>query len=268
VIVVGVAIVAGSVGWFIRRARIGARARSVGGTRLRLVARIGSELTRETAARAAVGGLGGYVFGGLVPAVLGFGIGIAWGPVMRVRAARRERDRLTAQLPDLLRALASALRAGRNLPQALEAACEDATPPLRDALDAATGHLLVGGSMDEALDLFEARARTPDASIVVETLRIGRAAGSNLPAILDVAVSAMAEREQIARDRRAASAQAKVSAGVVASMPAAFFLLVGSGARAQFEFLFRDPIGWGLLGAGLLLETGGALWMRALLRPR
>jgi Flp pilus assembly protein TadB len=78
----------------------------------------------------------------------------------------------------------------------------------------------------------------------------------------------MADRDQIARDRRAASAQAKVSAAVVAVMPVAFFLLIGSGARAQFAFLFGDPIGWALLTTGVLLEAGGALWMRALLRPR
>jgi Flp pilus assembly protein TadB len=32
--------------------------------------------------------------------------------------------------------------------------------------------------------------------------------------------------------------------------------------------LFGDPIGWALLAGGLILEAGGALWMRALMRPR
>jgi tight adherence protein B len=99
-------------------------------------------------------------------------------------------------------------------------------------------------------------------------LKIGRAAGANLPLILDVAVESLSEREQIARDRRATSAQAKLSALVVALMPVAFFAIVGSGAHDQVHVLFGDPIGWALLGAGLILEAGGALWMRALLRPR
>ena len=59
-----------------------------------------------------------------------------------------------------------------------------------------------------------------------------------------------------------------MSALVVGLMPIAFFAIVGSGARDQVHVLFGDPIGWALLAGGLVLEAGGALWMRALLRPR
>ena len=51
-------------------------------------------------------------------------------------------------------------------------------------------------------------------------------------------------------------------------MPLAFFAIVGSGARDQLRVLVGDPIGWALLASGVVLEAGGALWMRALLRPR
>src|SRR5205807_1166803 len=70
------------------------------------------------------------------------------------------------------------------------------------------------------------------------------------------------------RDRAATSAQAKMSALVVGLMPLAFFAIVGSGARDQLRVLVGDPIGWALLASGVVLEAGGARWMRALLRPR
>jgi tight adherence protein B len=254
--------------WFARRARIGARSRAAGGVRLHLFDRLGSVSARAIAARAAFGALLGMFLGGAALAAVGGVAGAVSGPVGRARAARKSEQKLAEQLPDLLRALSAALRAGRSLPQALGAARDEATAPVRTALDTAVKRLEFGASLDESLDAFAARAASPDAALAVETLKIGRAAGANLPAILDVAVESLAERERIARDRRAASAQAKMSGLVVGLMPVAFFAMVGSGARDQVRILFGDPIGWVLLATGLVLEAGGALWMRALLRPR
>ena len=252
---------------FARRARVGRRSRNVAG--------VGSGLERFLTPsfrigglRAAVGALAGMVLGGSVLAVVGAVAGAVSEPVLRARAARNRDRRLIEQLPDMMRALAAAIRSGRSIPQALEAAREESIPPLRAALDTADARLSVGATLDEALDAFATEAATEDASLVVETLKIGRAAGANLPLILDVAVESLVERERIARDRRATSAQAKMSALVVGLMPLAFFAIVGSGARDQLRVLIGDPIGWALLAGGVILEAGGALWMRALLKPR
>ncbi|MGZ4212329.1 MAG: type II secretion system F family protein [Actinomycetota bacterium] len=263
IVVAAAASCVGFVVWFARRARIGARSREAAGPRRRTHA-----AARAIVAPALTGALVGMFAGGWVLAIAGGVAGAAWRPLRRARDARSRNGRIVAQLPDMLRALAAALRAGRNLPQALEAARDEASAPLRDSLEAAVSLIGVGYSLDEALDALAARAGTQEAALAAETLQIGRAAGANLPAILDVAVESLAERDRIARDRRAASAQAKLSAAVVAAMPVAFFAMVGSGARDQIRILLGDPIGWALLGAGLTLEAGGALWMRALLRPR
>jgi len=255
------------VAWFVRRARVGRRSRHVAGVRTGLASVFTSSL-RIGAARAAVGGLAGMVLGGPVFASVGAVAGAVSGPLLRARAARNRDRRLAEQLPDMMRALAAAIRSGRSIPQALDAAREESIAPLGAALDLAGARLSVGATLDEALDAFAAEAATDDAALVVETLKIGRAAGTNLPMILDVAVESLVERERIARDRRATSAQAKMSALVVGLMPIAFFAIVGSGARDQLRVLLGDPIGWALLAGGVILEAGGALWMRALLRPR
>jgi tight adherence protein B len=208
------------------------------------------------------------VLAGPVVAVVGAGAGAASDAVARRRAARNRARIVDVQLPDMMRALAAALRSGRSIPQALEAARDDATAPLRSALDLAIGRSSVGATLDASLDAFAAEAGTEDASLVVETLKIGRAAGANLPTILDVAVESLVERERIARDRAATASQAKMSAIVVGAMPLAFFAIVGSGAREQLRVLLGDPIGWALLAGGAVLEMSGAMWMRALLRPR
>jgi len=209
------------------------------------------------------------MFLGGAPMAVAAGItGAVSEPGLRARASRGRDRRIDAQLPDLMRALAAAVRAGRSIPQALEAARDEAREPMRALLVLVVGRLSVGASLSEALDAFAKECGTQDAALVVETLKIGRAAGTNLPLILDVAVESLSERDRIARDRRATSAQAKLSALVVGLMPVACFAIVGSGARDQVHVLFGDPIGWVLLAGGLVLEACGALWMRALLRPR
>jgi tight adherence protein B len=254
--------------WFARRARVGRKSRAAAGVRSRALARFRSRRAGTIFGRAAGGALGGMFLGGVPMAIAGSVVGAISEPIMRARASRGRDRRIDAQLPDVMRALSAAVRAGRSVPQALEAARDEARDPIRMPLDRAVGMISVGAPLTESLDAFASDCGTLDAALVVETLKIGRAAGGNLPLILDVAVESLSEREQIARDRRATSAQAKMSALVVALMPVAFFAIVGSGARDQVHVLFGDPVGWVLLGCGLILEAGGALWMRALLRPR
>jgi len=254
--------------WFARRARIGRRSRVAAGERSRVLPRLRSPRVGTIAARSALGATGGMFLGGVPLALAGAIAGAISEPVLRVRASRGRERRMDSQLPDLMRALAAAVRAGRSLPQALEAARDEAREPMRTPIAHAVDRISVGAPLTEALDAFAADCRTPDAALVVETLKIGRAAGANLPLILDVAVESLSERDRIARDRRATSAQAKMSALVVGLMPVAFFAIVGSGARDQVHILLGDPIGWVLLAGGLILEASGALWMRALLRPR
>jgi tight adherence protein B len=254
--------------WFLRRARVGRRSRAAGSVRSRARAPFRLRRARTIVSRSAAGALGGMFLGGVPMAIAGSVAGGITEPVMRARASRGRDRRIDAQLPDVMRALSAAVRAGRSVPQALEAARDEAREPMRAPLDRAVGRISVGAPLTEALDTFAADCGTPDAALVVETLKIGRAAGAKLPLILDVAVESLSEREQVAGDRRATSAQAKMSALVVALMPVAFFAIVGSGAHDQVRVLFGDPIGWALLAGGLILEGGGALWMRALLRPR
>jgi tight adherence protein B len=249
---------------FTRRARLGARARAAAGVHLRVT----GLLARLSPARAVIGALGAFVAMGQFGLVTGAIGGMAWEPLMRARKARAGSRRLDEQLPEVLRSIGAAVRAGRSLPQALEVARDEAGGSARAALDAAIGAQSAGASFDAALDAFALSAGTPAAREVAATLRIGRAAGSNLPAVLDVAVESMVEAERIARDRRAATSQARLSAVVIGAMPVAFFAMVGSSARAQLRVLTGDPLGWAILGLGLLLEAGGTLWIRSVTKAR
>jgi len=252
--------------WFVERARLAARARAVAGIRLRALDRVAMAAPALRAAGLAA--LAGAVMGGWTTAALGAAGTLVVLRVRRRRADANRRAALDAQVPDVMRGIASALRAGRNVPQALDAAAEGAPAPIAEPLRAALARLAVGVPLPDAVEVFARAAGTARAREAAEAIRIGERAAALLPAVLDHAADAMDDRARIDRDRAAAGSQARLSAIVVGAMPVAFYALVGGGARRQLGLLFSDPVGWLLLGAGLGLDVAGVLWMRSMIRSR
>lgn len=213
-------------------------------------------------------GLGGaallMVWSGAPAGVVGF-VGGAAGPsiAMRRRIANRS-ARAAAQMPEILASLAAPVRAGASLPQAFAAAAEEADPPLADALARTTRDLDNGVPIDEAIARFASRCAIPEAVLVGRALRVARQAGGELARVLDEVAETLSDRERLARELRAATAQSRASAMVVAALPVVFLLLMSAGAGDQAHLLFGEPIGWLLLGVGGGLEAAGIFWIRRL----
>jgi tight adherence protein B len=208
----------------------------------------------------------GTVWLGIPGAALGFAAGAAW-PLVGLRLRRQRRgERMDAALPDALESVAAAMRAGLGLARAFRAA--DVTPPADAAVRALVARLDVGAPVEEALEAFAEATGVPAGALVATALRIGYRAGGDLPRVLEALAASLRERDEVAREMRAATAQARLSAWVVAGMPVAFLFLMGATSREQTRLLLRTPIGWGLLGVGLSLEAAGLLWMRRVVSPR
>lgn len=203
------------------------------------------------------------------PAAVVGAIAGAIGPEVFLRRRIAQRSaRIAEQLPDVLAGLGAPIRAGASLPQAFAAARDEAEPPLRGVLDRTCRDLSAGVPQDEAIGLFASRCGVPEARLAARALRVGRQAGAELARVVDEVAETLRDRDRLAREMRAATAQARVSAIVVAALPVVFLLLMSAGARDQTSLLFGEPIGWLLLGVGGLLEGGGILWIRRLTRPK
>ena len=118
--------------------------------------------------------------------------------------------------------------------------------------------------MDEAISRFAIRCAIPEGVLVGRAMRVARQAGSELARVLDEVSETLRERDRLARELRAATAQARASAAVVAALPVVFLLIMSAGAGDQARLLFGEPVGWLLLGVGGALEGGGLLWIRRL----
>ncbi len=113
-----------------------------------------------------------------VPVALAFGAMGAYLPVAIVagRARRRQRD-LAEVWPEAVDNLASAVRAGLSLPEALSGLAVRGPEPLREAFDAFALDYQVTGRFNECLDRLKVRLADPVGDRVVEGLRIAREVG-------------------------------------------------------------------------------------------
>lgn len=128
-----------------------------------------------------VGAIAGTVAGAVtsVPVVaLLAGGAAAWTPfaLVRSRAARRQREHAEAW-PDAVDHLASAVRAGLSLPEALIQLGERGPEPLREPFTQFGRDYGSSGRFAESLDRLKARLADPVGDRVVEALRIAREVG-------------------------------------------------------------------------------------------
>jgi tight adherence protein B len=107
------------------------------------------------------------------------GIG-AWAPVAGVRGrARRRRTVLRDLWPEVVDNLASGVRAGLSLPEALTQVGERGPEPLRPAFVAFGRDYRATGRFGEALDALKDRLADPVADRICEALRITREVGGS-----------------------------------------------------------------------------------------
>jgi tight adherence protein B len=109
---------------------------------------------------------------------LAFGCLAAWLPLGALgRRASRRRRALVSCWPDAVDDLASAVRAGMSLPDAVAALEERAPEPLRPSFARFAADLRVTGSFGLCLDRLKADLSDPVGDRVVEALRLARDVG-------------------------------------------------------------------------------------------
>ena len=125
-----------------------------------------------------VGFLAVQVLSRTLPVSLVFACMAGWSPlaVVSTRARRRERE-VSEVWPDAMDNLASAVRAGLSLAEALAALGERGPEPLRPAFVTFGSEYQLSGRFEECLDRLKARLADPVGDRVVEALRMAREVG-------------------------------------------------------------------------------------------
>jgi tight adherence protein B len=181
--------------------------------------------------------------------------------VLGVMAGRRTKA-FADQLDDSLQLMASSLRAGQSLMQALAAVARDTEEPTAGEFTRIINEARVGRDLGGALSETAARMDSEDFAWVSQAIAINREAGGNLAEVLDRVGQTIRERNQIQRQVQSLSAEGRLSAYVLIALPVAVigFLSV---TNPSYLARFTESItGYALMLAALLLLIIGAVWMR------
>ncbi|MDQ1287418.1 MAG: tight adherence protein [Actinomycetota bacterium] len=203
--------------------------------------------------------------GALPATVLGLVGGLS-GPwaFLVVRRGRRQAAFL-ARLPDTLQLLASSLKAGYSLPQAIDTVVRQGEPPVAAEFQRALVENRLGIPVEDALERVGTRLRSDDFSWVVMAIRIQHDVGGNLAELLTTVAETLRERERLRRQVRVLSAEGRLSGVILGMLPVGFaaYLVV---AEPGYLRPMTTPPGMLLLAlAGVLLAVG-TLWVARTVR--
>jgi tight adherence protein B len=171
--------------------------------------------------------------------------------------ARKVRSDFGEQLPENLDVLASALRAGHSLANAMGVVADEAPEPSKREFRRVVTDEQLGIPLDEALEVTAKRMQNPDMDQVAILALVQREAGGNTAEVLDQVTANIRARMDIRRLVKVLTAQGKFSSVVVAMVPIGIFIFLLLVNPSHLDPLFHDPIGQiGMVAAVLMTITG------------
>jgi tight adherence protein B len=205
----------------------------------------------------------GLLAGGPVVGVLLAGFAVAGALVVVTIRSDRRKAAFAEQLDDILTLLASNLRAGHSLPQALDSLSGDIEEPASSEIIRAVTQVRVGRDLSEALGDVADRMDSDDFRWITQAISIHRQVGGNLADVLDTVANTIRERGQVRRQVASLSAEGRLSAYVLIALPFGVVLFLSLVNPGYLAVLTTTAIGWAMLAVAAVLLLVGIIWMRA-----
>jgi tight adherence protein B len=235
---------------------------SASGVKLRPSEFLGIQLALALALAA----VGTFRFGQLLPAVLMGALGWVIPSIyLRIRHGRMQ-SVINAQLSGTLTTLANSLKAGLNLPQALDSVARSGTPPMSDEFARVVRELSMGATLELALNNLIRRTRNEDLELAVTAILIQNTVGGNLVNVLDSIEETIRTRVGIQNELATLTAQTRASAWVITLLPIGLAAILLFVAPSYFSPMLISPLGRILLVACALSILIGNILVRRLVR--
>jgi len=174
----------------------------------------------------------------------------------------KQKLKFAEELPELLNILASALRAGLSLPQGLEAYASDSKGEVAREIRRTISEIRVGTPIEEALLGVAERMESEDLRWAVTALSIQRVVGGSMATILTTTFETVKSRAEIRREVKTLSAEGKLSAYVLISLPIGIFCFLFLTRREYIQVFWTNPAGTFLLVVIGIFLTAGWAWMK------
>jgi len=191
----------------------------------------------------------------------------ALGPYVYVKYLARKRMRkFLEQLPDGLDIMAQGLKAGLGLSQAQVYVAREMPDPIGTEFAVFMEELNLGLPIGEALKNFLERLPLPEMRLFSTALSVQREVGGSLAELLNNLADVIRERFRVEREINSLTAQNRMAAWVVCSLPPVLFAGMYTIDPKMMSETAASDIGWFMFMTAMILEITGILAFRRLLR--
>jgi tight adherence protein B len=204
----------------------------------------------------------GFLLGGVLLALLLAALAPLGTKVLLGFRRGRRQAAFADQLDDSLQLMASSLRAGHSLLRAVDAVSTEAASPTAEEFARIVNETRVGRDLGDALDEVAERMASDDFRWVAQAIGIHREVGGNLAEVLDTVGHTIRERNAIRRQVKALSAEGKLSAVVLMSLPFGIVGFLSVTNPAYLAAFTESLIGWCMTAAVVVLLVIGGLWLK------
>jgi tight adherence protein B len=205
------------------------------------------------------------IVGALLYGPIGLLIFLLVGAVMPWAWLKRRRSKrlkaFNGSLADTLQLMSGSLSAGLSLAQSVNTIVNEGNEPVTSEFKRVLVEARLGVHLEEALAGVSERMESKDFSWVVMAIRIQREVGGNLAELLNNVSATLREREYLRRQVNTLSAEGRLSAWILGGLPPVFVIYLVLTKPGYVNPLFTTPIGWAMVGGGVVLLTVGCLWM-------
>ena len=203
-----------------------------------------------------------FILFGLIAAAVAYW---QFGAFVRRRISRR-RNAIDAQLDQALVSIAGSVRAGFSFLQACQLSVNQMQWPLKQEFEAMLEEVSVGASIDDALRNLSEKVESYEVDIAVNAVLVQRQVGGSLAEILDNVAHTIRERRELRGHLMALTAQQRLSAIFVASVPIGMAVLLSLTSWQFMKPLYLTLTGNILLSVGIIMDILGFLVMRRMTR--
>ncbi|WP_115790352.1 type II secretion system F family protein [Arthrobacter silvisoli] len=187
--------------------------------------------------------------------------------LLNVLRSRRE-AKFDEQVPDTLQMLTGGMRAGHSLLRAIDAAAKESEQPMSEELSRIVNETRIGRDLRDSMNEVVVRTRNEDFGWISQAIEIHREVGGDLAEVLDHVGETIRDRNRIRRQVRALSAEGRVSAIVLISLPIVMFVaLLFINPRYAHTFTSTVP-GYLMIAAAAVMLSLGAFWLSRLIKPK
>ncbi len=185
---------------------------------------------------------------------------------MMKRKFRQRQKQFERQLCDAIQVISNAMKSGYSFFQALTRVVEDSPEPLGPSFAQVVKEMSLGKPMENAFEQLLDNYPIEDLQLMISAIFIQKEIGGNLADILDTMLETLRERQRIAAEVSALTAQGRLSGWIVSLLPIAIgtFLFVIN--PAYISLLFTTPIGNVMLGLAAFNETLGIVLIKGIIR--